>query len=59
MTEKDKMTNLIYKSLERKVAIRNTVNNAFEYMKGKLNEKEKRASLNGMNGSLLFKMIQN
>jgi hypothetical protein len=57
--EKEKLTDAIFKRLERKTTLSKLINEAFAYMKGKLSEKERKANLNGMNGSLIFKMIQN
>lgn len=35
----------------------NLINEAFVYMKAKLVEKERKSNANGMNGSLMFKIL--
>lgn len=37
----------------------NLINESFVYMKAKLVEKERKSNANGMNGSLMFKILQN
>jgi hypothetical protein len=57
--EKEKLTDAMFRKLERRVRLQGLVGEAFTHMKTKLNEKERKANLNGMHGSLLFRMLVN
>jgi hypothetical protein len=57
--EKDRLTEQLYKKLERRLRLQVLVKQAFAHIKAKLGEKERKANLNGMHGSLLFRMISN
>jgi hypothetical protein len=55
--DKEDLTSLVNQKLERKMKLGNLINEAFVYMKAKLVEKERKSNANGMNGSLMFKIL--
>lgn len=57
MRDKKDLTTAIYKRLDQKLKVNRFIDSLFEVMKGKLCHQEKKANLNGLNGSLMFKIL--